>query len=69
MYYDYQKFSGKIIRFFHCSEIWRVKATEHAQGNTELPAVSPAKRGILKTDLESLETELQLSRWAVVSHY
>lgn len=42
---------------------------KHAQGNTELPAMSPAERGILKADLESLETELHLSRWAVVSHY
>lgn len=42
---------------------------KHAQGSTELPALSPDKRGILKTGLESLETEVGLSRRAVVSHY
>lgn len=52
------------------SVYWNVESkgkVKHAQGSTELPAGSPAERGILKTDLKSLETELHLSRWAVVS--
>lgn len=42
---------------------------KHAQGSTELPPGSPDERGILKTVLKSLETELHLSRWVVVSQF